>query len=109
MKKQWFVLFVLLFVQQNVTAQTETETRLAQLEKDVKSLKSSVKSLFSSVDDLVKPGFIMYFFGIFCALWAQNTGRNPWAWFFLGLFFSIITVLVLLSINSADLKKRQEI
>lgn len=22
-------------------------------------------------------------FGAFCALWAQNTGRNPWLWFFL--------------------------
>jgi len=40
--------------------------------------------------------------GAFCALWAQNTGRNPWLWFFLGLFFNVITVLVLLRKNAND-------
>ena len=42
-------------------------------------------------------------FGAFCALWAQNTRRNPWGWFFLGLFFSVITVFVLLWKNADDL------
>lgn len=31
-----------------------------------------------------------------CVLWAQDTGRSAWLWFFLGLLFSVITVLVLL-------------
>ena len=43
-------------------------------------------------------------FGAFCALWAQNTGRNAWLWFFLGLFFSVITVIVLLAKNANDRK-----
>src|SRR5258706_7424363 len=43
-------------------------------------------------------------FGAFCALWAQNTGRRPLLWFFLGVFFSVITVLVLLYKNSQDIK-----
>src|SRR5258707_9328748 len=47
-------------------------------------------------------GVAVFLFGAFCALWAQNTGRNPWLWFFLGLFFNVITVLVLLSKNSKD-------
>jgi len=37
-----------------------------------------------------------------CALWAQNTGRNAWLWFFLGLFLNWIALLVMLSKNSKD-------
>ena len=51
-------------------------------------------------------GFVLFMFGVFCALWAQNTRRNPWLWFFLGLFFNVLTVLVLLYKNAKD--KRQK-
>jgi hypothetical protein len=50
-------------------------------------------------------GVALFLFGAFCALWAQSTGRNAWLWFFLGLFFSVITVLVLLAKNSNDKKR----
>lgn len=42
----------------------------------------------------------------FCALWAQDTNRNAWLWFFLGLFFNFIAVFVLLWKNSKDRKRR---
>lgn len=45
-------------------------------------------------------GGVGFLFGAFCALWAQNTHRNPWLWFFVGLFFNVIAVLVLLYKNS---------
>ena len=69
--------------------------------------------LESRVDDLEgRPmtqngtaGGAAFLFGAFCALWAQNTGRNAWLWFFLGLFFSVITVIVLLVRNSNDRKQ----
>jgi len=48
---------------------------------------------------------IGFLFGAFCALWAQNTKRNAWLWFFLGLIFTAITVLCLLYKNSHDLRK----
>jgi hypothetical protein len=44
--------------------------------------------------------------GVFCALWAQNTGRNPWQWFVLGAVFNVITLAVLLYQNAEDLKAR---
>ena len=101
------LLFVLLFLQQNVTAQTDVEVRVTQLEKDVKGLKSDIRRLMSEVREAASAGLVAYLFGIFCALWAQNTGRSAWGWFFLGLFFSIITVLFLLSKNAQDLRQRQ--
>ncbi len=50
-------------------------------------------------------GGVAFLFGAFCALWAQNTGRNPWLWFFLGLIFSVITAIVLLAKNANDRKR----
>lgn len=47
-------------------------------------------------------GAALFLFGAFCALWAQNTGRSAWLWFFLGLLFSVITVIFLLYKNSKD-------
>ena len=51
-------------------------------------------------------GMVAFLFGAFCALWAQNTGRSAWLWFFLGLFFSCITVFFLLIKNSDDRRSR---
>lgn len=67
---------------------TGLESRLGNLERDVKKLDGT--------------GLVLFLFGVVCALWAQNTGRSAWLWFFLGLFFSIITVIVLLVKNSND-------
>jgi len=47
-------------------------------------------------------GMVFFLFGIFCAYWAQNTGRSAWLWFFLGLLFAPISGLFLLSKNSKD-------
>ena len=72
--------------------------RISILESRVSSLESRIHS--------ADAGVAVWLFGAFCALWAQNTGRNAWLWFFLGLFFSVITVLVLLEKNSNDRKGR---
>ena len=45
---------------------------------------------------------LLFLFGAFCALWAQNTGRNPWIWFFLGAALNGATVLYLLWNNAQD-------
>lgn len=50
---------------------------------------------------------VLFLFGAFCALWAQNTGRNPWLWFFLGLLFSVVTIFFLLTKNANDLEARK--
>lgn len=50
---------------------------------------------------------VLFLFGAFCALWAQNTGRNPWLWFFLGLLFSVFTIFFVLTKNANDLQARK--
>ncbi len=86
---------VITFAAIHVDAAADDEQRVRQLEEDVQTLRRDVQ-------DAAPTGLVMMLFGTFCALWAQNTGRSAWLWFFLGLFFSVITVLVLLYKNSAN-------
>ena len=99
----------------------QTQSEIQQLRSDVDSLTSENSQLRSEVSQLrsdvnsfqitladkadtaeATTAWTMFFFGIFCALWAQNTRRNPWLWFFLGVFFHVFTGLFVLSKNSQD-------
>ena len=44
-------------------------------------------------------GLMIFFFAIFCGMWAQKTSRNYVLWFFAGLIFAPITGIVLLVKN----------
>ena len=57
--------------------------------------------------DYASTGLVFYLFAIFCAYWAQETGRSPLTWFFLGLFFAPFTGLALLSKNASESGSRQ--
>jgi hypothetical protein len=58
------------------------------------------------MDDFAKTGLVFYLFAIFCAYWAQTTGRSALLWFFMGWLFAPITGLVLLSKNAQDRAQR---
>jgi len=78
------------------------EARIARLEHQVSELERSYPSRGVDV------GGVSILFGAFCALWAQNTRRSAWLWFFLGLLFSAIAVIVLLVKNSSDRIRREQ-
>ena len=91
------VLAVLLFVvlpATHVSAQSEAQ-RIAGLEYRVSNLQQQLSQQ-------AEGGALLVLLGATCALWAQNTGRKAWLWFFLGLFFNVITLLVLLYKNAHD-------
>ena len=83
------------------SAQSESST-IANLQMRVAHLESRVASH-------VADGVAVFVAGAFCALWAQNTGRNAWLWFFLGLLFNVVTLLVLLYKNSNDKPLRGQV
>lgn len=72
------------------------EDRVRALEDEVSELRWEMRDLADDSFD----GAVLILFGAFCSLWAQRTGRSAWLWFFLGLFFNIVTVIVLLYKNS---------
>lgn len=83
-------------------------TALAQSDPQrVDRLEHRVSSVEDKLRQVGDQGLVLILFSACCALWAQNTGRSGWLWFFLGFFFSIITVLVLLYKNSGDIDRRR--
>jgi hypothetical protein len=95
------VAVLLLSLAQSATAQEDLQKRVDQLGQRIDQLEAKKRepvTLFSQDAG----GVVFLLFGAFCALWAQNTNRNPWLWFFLGVFFNFITVLVLLAKNADD-------
>ena len=86
------------------SAQDDTLGQVNELSQKVRRLESQIDRMESEVDEAAPAGLVVYLFGVFCALWAQNTGRNAWLWFFLGILGSVITVLYLLTKNARDRK-----
>ena len=76
-------------------APVSVEARLDELQSQINSLKTVIPRGSSE-------GAALFLCGAFFTLWAQNTGRNPWLWFFAGIIFSFVTILVLLAKNSDD-------
>ncbi len=68
----------------------------------LESLESQIQQLDHRIEGVGFTGGVCFLFGAFCALWAQNTGRSAWVWFFMGALFTIITACVLLYKNSQD-------
>lgn len=95
------VTFFLIAQVQSASAQEDLQKRIDQLGKRVDQLESKQRQPVTEIHRDAG-GAVVFLFGAFCALWAQYTKRNPWLWFFLGLFFNVITVLVLLAKNSDD-------
>jgi hypothetical protein len=100
-----FYFFLTLFFGMPLSAQVDA--RLQHAEGRVSILESRVSQLESEARNASVAGAVVFLFGTFCALWAQNTGRSAWLWFFLGLFFSVFAVLVLLAKNAADLDRQR--
>jgi hypothetical protein len=106
------VLILMSLAGENLFAQVPATTQEKQLAQEVDSLRHEIESynerlsgLESNIEDKADAGIIGFFlllFGVFCALWAQNTGRKAWLWFWLGVCFNIITGIFLLSKNSKD-------
>ena len=73
--------------------------RIVQLEQRLSEVERKASA---SPDRRANAGIVVILFGAFCALWAQNTGRSAWLWFFLGLLFSVVAVFFVLMKNAND-------
>jgi len=88
------------------------ESRLDAAESKVRDLENQIQK--ESTNSSYALGLVVFLFGGVCAIWAQNTDRNPWKWFFLGLLFNVFALGVVLFQNGRDnfwrrnLEKRKE-
>ena len=83
---------------------------LAASQSEVQQLKAQLAATNAKIDRIDADADLgtLLFIGVFCALWAQYSHRNAWLWFFLGVFFNVITLLVLLFKNSRDLGRARQ-
>ncbi len=80
----------------SIYAQTSTpdlERRVAEMERQIDDVQSEAAGA----------GLVLLTIGCVCALWAQNSRRSPWLWFFLGMFGNVIALAVMLYKNSRDI------
>ncbi|MEX2284551.1 MAG: hypothetical protein WEE89_18830 [Gemmatimonadota bacterium] len=91
--------------------QTDAQ-KLSRLEDRVNAIQNRMGTVERRVNGMEEEAagvsLALFLIGCFCALWAQNTRRSAWGWFFLGVFFHIFTLLVLLKKNSDDLDDELE-
>ena len=95
-------------VSRSVVAQDDTSLQLQQLTHRITQLEEKENTPVQVVHRETG-GAALMLFGAFCALWVQNTNRNAWLWFFMGLLFNVITVIVLLVKNSNDRAERRSL
>ena len=81
--------------QELVKQKSEIDNLRSQMNQETYNLNQEIENY--------SPIFLVLFlYGGFCAVWAQNTGRNAWSWFFLGMILSVLTVITVLVKNNED-------
>lgn len=111
----WFALAIVMLAGAGIAAQEnatdeprgELEARVAMLEEEMAAARDEAwsatrqahKARAAVAERSSVAGLLALLFGGFCAMWAQNTGRNPWLWFLLGALFNILAVLLALHRN----------
>jgi len=81
---------------------TAVQERVTKLERESVSTSASIEMLERRLRDDGPLGAFAFLSGCFCALWAQNTGRGAWRWFFFGFILAPVALIFLLSNNSTD-------
>jgi hypothetical protein len=84
------------------------ENRIQELEQRVSRLEKKARDL----DDQTLGGFAAYLFsglgilavGVFCALWARSTRRDPWLWLVAGIAFNIFALIAVAVKHEEDKK-----
>ena len=80
---------------------SEAQTDAAQLA--IMQLRSA--EFQSRTWNVLNAAVLMFLFGAFCAIWAQNTDRNAWLWFGAGFLLTFVTVLYILWLNPKPKKR----
>lgn len=85
------------------------EMRIESAEKafqENENLRFRVERLESEIENAIDAeeigAMLVFFIGVFCGVWAQNSGRNPWLWLILGIIFNVVALIVLCIKNSRD-------
>ncbi len=86
------------------------DDRIQKIEQRLNALEQRVAAANNSFDfiKVYLPGaFAIVGIGLFCGLWARNSGRDFWLWFVAGLVFSLFALIAVLDAHEKDQKAKR--
>ena len=91
---------ILRFDVQPVSPAQESAAQLHLMEQGAAAQERLIRNVVNAV-------LLMFLFGAFCTLWAQQTDRNALLWFLLGFAFTLFAVLYILWRNPRKRRKKR--
>jgi hypothetical protein len=104
------VLLSVVFMAQARPGMAQDE-RLQKIEQRLNALEERVANANGSSDFIkayVPAAFGVLGVGLFCGLWARNSGRDFWLWFVAGLVFTVFALIAVLDAHERDKKARRD-
>ena len=87
------------------------DDRLKKIEERLNVLEertASANGPFDSIKTYIPGAFAILGIGLFCGLWARNSGRDFWLWFVAGLVFNLFALIAVASRHEEDQKAKKK-
>jgi hypothetical protein len=87
------------------------DDRLQKIEQRLNVLEQrngAASSPFDSIKSYIPGAFAIMGIGLFCGLWARNSGRDFWLWFVAGLVFNLFTLVAVADVHEKDKKVKRD-
>jgi len=85
--------------------------RLNKIEERLNALEqrgATANNSHDSIKSYVFAAFAILGTGLFCGLWARNSGRDFWLWFVAGLVFTVFALIAVLEAHEKDKKTKKD-
>jgi len=87
------------------------DDRLQKIEQRLNALEqraAPANNSFDFIKGYLPAVFAIVGIGLFCGLWARNSGRDFWLWFVAGLVFTLFAVVAVADAHEKDQKAKRE-
>ena len=90
-----------------VVAQDEHLQKIEQRLNAVEERVANANSSFGFIA-FIPAALAVLGLGLFCGLWARNSGRDFWLWFVAGLVFNVFTLIAIFDAHERDKKATRD-
>jgi hypothetical protein len=87
------------------------DDRLKKIEERLNALEERTAAAhgpFDFIKTSIPLAFPLLGIGLFCGLWARNSGRDFWLWFVAGVVFSLFALIAVGSAHDEDQKAKKK-
>jgi hypothetical protein len=86
------------------------DERLQKIEQRLNAVEERVANANSSIGFIkaIPAALAVLGLGLFCGLWARNSGRDFWLWFVAGLVFNVFALIAVLDAHERDKKATRD-